>query len=114
MADRHTADTITDDELDQLYERIRLLDGMRQNNLDAACAAVERAEQAEAALARLTRALPAVRRALDSLPARCRYHGEDTDPRRPSYGHEACCDTGIPAQRRRLAEQALTQLETTS
>ncbi|MER6832671.1 hypothetical protein ABT320_01555 [Streptomyces cellulosae] len=57
MTDRHTADTITDDALDQLYaqlaeasEQLRLVDALRQQHHDAATAAVERATRAEADL----------------------------------------------------------------
>lgn len=59
MTDRKTASTINDTELDQLYadladtrEQLRLTDAMRQQNLDAAAAAIQRAEHAEAAIAR--------------------------------------------------------------
>ena len=54
--------------------------------------------------------LPALRRAVESLPAKCRYHDDTT-----SHGcwREACCDTGIPARRRALAEEALTALDKT-
>ncbi|MFJ8727695.1 hypothetical protein [Streptomyces sp. NPDC093269] len=55
-------------------------------------------------------AFPALRRALADLPAVCRYHGENPAPRSPSYGREACCDTGEPAMRRRKAEEALRAL----
>ncbi|MFE5332551.1 hypothetical protein ACFRCG_39855 [Embleya sp. NPDC056575] len=48
-----------------------------------------------------------VRAALSSLPDQCRYHGTDTEPHTQGWGREACCDTGIPARRRQLAEQAL-------
>lgn len=61
-----------------------------------------------------TGTLTAIRQALDSLPARCRYHGDQTGPHRPGYGSEACCDTGVPAQRRKLAEAALNALEGTA
>ena len=54
--------------------------------------------------------LPALRRAVESLPAKCRYH-DDTTPH--EVWREACCDTGIPAQRRALAEEALTVLDKT-
>ena len=51
--------------------------------------------------------LPALRRAVEELPAKCPYH-DDTAP----YGswREACCDTGAPARRRALAEEALNAL----
>lgn len=59
---RHTVDTITSDALDQLYAelatirgRMRLLDAMRQSHMDAACAAVQRAGRAEAAIERVRR-----------------------------------------------------------
>jgi hypothetical protein len=57
--------------------------------------------------------LSVIREALEALPAQCRYHGDTTEP--PSnnmFRREACCDTGIPAQRRKLAERALRNLDT--
>lgn len=57
--------------------------------------------------------LAVIRAALESLPAQCRYHGENTQPRDTLFGREACCDTGIPARRRKAAEQALHQLSGT-
>lgn len=51
-----------------------------------------------------------IQAALESLPEQCRYHGDETKPRDRLYGREACCDTGIPAQRRKKAEQALATL----
>ncbi|GIH69452.1 hypothetical protein [Sphaerimonospora thailandensis] len=58
--------------------------------------------------------LRTIRAALDSLPAQCIYHGENTEPPSGSLlWREACCDTGIPAQRRKLAEQALDQVAVT-
>lgn len=47
----------------------------------------------------------AIQDALNHLPIQCRYHGVKTDP--PSLGREACCDTGIPARRRWLAQEVL-------
>jgi len=55
--------------------------------------------------------LAVIRAALESLPEQCRYHGENTEPRDTLFGREACCDTGLPAQRRKLAEQALRQVD---
>ena len=64
-----------------------------------------------AATTRQTRTdIATIRAALDKLPAQCRYHGDQTEPHRPSYGNEACCDTGIPARRRRLALEALDRI----
>lgn len=51
--------------------------------------------------------LPALRRAVEELPATCRYH-DDTTPH--GSWREACCDTGVPARRRFLAEEALNAL----
>ena len=51
--------------------------------------------------------LPALRRAVEELPAKCRYH-DDTTPH--GTWREACCDTGVPARRRELAEKALAAL----
>ena len=52
-------------------------------------------------------ALPAIRRALEQLPSTCRYHGDKTMPADTWPRREACCDTGIPAQRRKEAEAAI-------
>ena len=64
MTDRIRLDDLTSDQLDALYaeltdarEQLRLIDGMRQQNLDSAAAAIQRAEHAEAAIARV-RAVP--------------------------------------------------------
>lgn len=54
-----------------------------------------------------TRQLAAIRAALESLPAQCRYHGENTGPPDGSLlWREACCDTGIPARRRSTSGSA--------
>ena len=59
--------------------------------------------------------IAAIRAALESLPTQCRYHGDATqlDGRDRLFGREACCDTGVPAQRRKKAEQALADLDRT-
>ncbi|MFF7631412.1 hypothetical protein [Streptomyces cyaneofuscatus] len=54
--------------------------------------------------------LPVLRRAVESLPSKCRYH-DDTTPH--GTWREACCDTGIPARRRAIAEKALIALSET-
>lgn len=54
--------------------------------------------------------LPSLKNAIGQLPAVCRYHGDRLEAVRPSYGSEACCDTGVSALRRRRAEQALARL----
>lgn len=54
--------------------------------------------------------IKAIRAALSALPARCRYHGNRTDPPDSLIRREACCDTGIPARRRALAEAALDRV----
>lgn len=61
------------------------------------------------------RDITAIRTALDALPAQCRYHGDRTNPDRYARmtRSEACCDTGIPAHRRKQAEAALDRLDTT-
>jgi hypothetical protein len=51
--------------------------------------------------------LPVLRRAVEALPSKCRYHDE-THPH--GAWREACCDTGVPARRRALAEEALGAL----
>lgn len=64
MTGRHTVDSITSDALDALYdqlaeanEQLRLIDALRQQHHDAATAAVQRADRAGAALARVRDAL---------------------------------------------------------
>ncbi|WNI15566.1 hypothetical protein [Actinacidiphila sp. ITFR-21] len=52
----------------------------------------------------------ALRAAITALPARCRYHGDNTEPSESLIHREACCDTGIPAQRRKHAEAILARL----
>lgn len=52
-----------------------------------------------------------IRRALDRLPVSCRYHGANTAPdSQHSQLREACCDTGVDAQRRKLAMAVLDTL----
>ncbi|MER8090714.1 hypothetical protein ABTZ57_37975 [Streptomyces sp. NPDC094048] len=84
------------------------LNAMTPADLDAL---YERAEHAEETNRRITNyTAPRIRRALESLPAQCRYHGDRLDPDHLSWGREACCDTGEPALRRRVALEALTAL----
>lgn len=52
----------------------------------------------------------AIRAAVECLPSTCRYHGDEIEPY-PASTREACCDTGVPALRRRRAEEALARLE---
>ncbi len=59
-----------------------------------------------------SRSIADIRAALATLPDRCRYHGDETAPDSGTWYHEACCDTGVPAQRRKAAEEALRRLET--
>lgn len=47
-----------------------------------------------------------IQRALEALPATCRYHGDNLD-REARWGGGACCDTGNPSLYRRHAEAAL-------
>ncbi|WP_228994362.1 hypothetical protein [Streptomyces sp. DH8] len=68
---------------------------------------VERYTPAAVQAAALREWLPVLRRAVESLPAKCPYH-DDTTPH--GVWREACCDTGIPARRRELAEKALVAL----
>ena len=51
----------------------------------------------------------AIEAALSQLPSQCRYHGDKTDPPADLIRREACCDTGVPARRRRIAEEALAR-----
>lgn len=54
--------------------------------------------------------LSPIRAALAKLPVTCRYHGNKTKPRDGFPGREACCDSGIPARRRRVAAETLQAL----
>lgn len=49
-----------------------------------------------------------IRAAIVELPGQCRYHGQNLDPF--DAMHEACCDTGRPALRRRKAMAALKRI----
>jgi hypothetical protein len=59
-----------------------------------------------------TQDIAVLRTALASLPSQCRYHGDRTAP--DDYGHlygrTACCETGLPAQQRKLATEVLDRL----
>ncbi|NUP42331.1 MAG: hypothetical protein HOY76_36200 [Streptomyces sp.] len=48
--------------------------------------------------------------ALSALPKQCRYHGDRTAPPPGLLSREACCDTGVPAHRRKAAEEVLARL----
>lgn len=65
---------VRDRELEKLREQLHLIDGMRQQNLDAAAAAIQRAEKAETVIARV----------------RALHHDWDADP-----GHCAHCQDGM-------------------
>lgn len=54
-----------------------------------------------------------LRAALQELPARCRYHGDRTQPPSGGVPREACCDTGVAAHRRKQAEAVLARLTRT-
>ncbi|MEV4837777.1 hypothetical protein AB0K05_24865 [Nonomuraea sp. NPDC049486] len=54
--------------------------------------------------------LSPIRAALVQLPVTCQHHGNNTKPRDGFPGREACCDSGIPARRRRLAAETLQAL----
>lgn len=54
--------------------------------------------------------LRTIRAAIECLPSTCRYHGDEVEPY-PASTREACCDTGVPALRRRRAEALLARLE---
>ncbi|MBT2492349.1 hypothetical protein J7E96_28335 [Streptomyces sp. ISL-96] len=87
-------------------KRIRL-DDMTTRDLERLYA---RLEAVEAVVDRIPYAERHLRRALEQLPERCRYHGDRLDPDHFSWGREACCDTGTPSLRRRRALAALDQL----
>jgi hypothetical protein len=56
--------------------------------------------------------LAAIRRALEALPERCRYHGDELVSKRPFWGDDSCCDTGKPSLYRRRALEALNRIGT--
>lgn len=89
-------------------------DGTAEQRLKWAALVLAHAEQATRCfeMDHEGHAIATIQAALEALPAQCRYHGEATEPsdRDRLYGREACCDTGIPAERRKKAEQALTNL----
>ncbi|THA22757.1 hypothetical protein E6R18_32950 [Streptomyces sp. A1277] len=70
-------------------------------------AELARGREAEATVEALRERLPVLRRAVETLPAKCMYHDE-THPH--GSWREACCDSGVPARRRALAEEALNAL----
>jgi hypothetical protein len=71
--------------------------------------AVGKAIQQERRLAHAD--LKAIRRAVEMLPAKCQYHGDEIVRDYGMWRGEACCDTGKPALARREAEEALRRLE---
>jgi hypothetical protein len=87
--------------------------GGAATELRAALSTAPRPPEPGATGRRIRTALPVLRAALDSLPQACRYHDDRLDPGDgPAWGsREACCDTGIPARRRREAETALHNLD---
>lgn len=48
-----------------------------------------------------------IQRALEALPAECRYHGENFEQDYGMHGTGSCCDTGKPSLYRHHAEAAL-------
>jgi len=50
-----------------------------------------------------------IQRALDTIPAECRYHGDNLERDYGMHGTGSCCDTGKPSLYRREAEAALTR-----
>lgn len=54
--------------------------------------------------------LKAIKAAIDLLPAKCQYHGDQIVRDYGMWRGEACCDTGKPALARRQAEAALERL----
>lgn len=48
-----------------------------------------------------------IQRALETIPATCRYHGDNLEQDYGLHGTGSCCDTGRPALYRRHAEAAL-------
>lgn len=53
-----------------------------------------------------------IRRALATLPSRCKYHGADIERDDGFAWHRegACCDTGVSSVRRKRAESALERM----
>lgn len=99
---------------EEKYDRIRAYARMRAAEGEWPFAD-RQAEQQRQLTAAVPGAVPVLRRALEQLPETCRYHGDQLDPdhTRALYRSEACCDTGIPALRRRRAFEALASLTTT-
>jgi hypothetical protein len=48
-----------------------------------------------------------IRRALETIPAECRYHGERLEIDYGLHGMGSCCDTGKPSMYRKYAMEAL-------
>lgn len=48
-----------------------------------------------------------IQRALETIPAECRYHGDRIVVDYGLCGDGSCCDTGRPSMYRRFAEEAL-------
>ncbi|MFG2404216.1 hypothetical protein ACGFR8_07730 [Streptomyces brevispora] len=86
---RTPLENLTAEGLDQLYARL---------------------EAAESVTRRIPHAAHRIREALEQLPEQCRYHRDRLDPDHLSRGREACCDTGVPSRRRRVALDALDGL----
>lgn len=63
----------------------------------------------ETRLARIDVAL--IRDALKELPEKCWYHGDQLVRACGRDRQKPCCDTGMPALTRRVAEEALKRLE---
>lgn len=53
-----------------------------------------------------------IQRALEALPAVCRYHGERFEQDYGMHGTGSCCDTGRPSLYRFHAEAALKRVAT--
>ena len=48
-----------------------------------------------------------IQRALETIPAECRYHGTKFEVDYGMHGVGSCCDTGRPSMYRKAAEGAL-------
>lgn len=56
-----------------------------------------------------------IQRALETIPAECRYHGAEFEVDYGLHGVGSCCDTGRLPMYRKAAEEALQHsLETTN
>lgn len=103
---------LTEEKYDRIRDYTRMLATglpLAERHADLERRAQLAAEAAGRTAAAVIEAVPPLRRALEQLPATCRYHGDQLTAAHYSRG-EGCCDTGIPALRRWRAAEALEKL----